>query len=235
VVVRGDSGASVSTLQRLLAQRGFDPGPVDGDFGAGTQAALVAFQRANGLEADGVCGPRSWAALGGSGFETPQVNSVGEVDAGSGTLRSRILSLAQAEVGTMERTGNNDGEVLKYPEFFGRGSEPYCADFVSWVNTQAGNPLDFAYVPYLREHLEANGKWKGRSDPQPGDLVIFDFERGGEGDHVGIVKAVNADGTIETIEGNTSPDDRLSDSATLESGVWNRVRSLDDILGFGNP
>ena len=34
-----------------------------GDFGADTEKALLDFQRHYGLEADGVCGPATWACL----------------------------------------------------------------------------------------------------------------------------------------------------------------------------
>ncbi|MGC4121779.1 MAG: peptidoglycan-binding protein [Myxococcales bacterium] len=232
-VSRGSQGEAVAQLQRLLAQHGFNPGAADGDFGARTEAALCAFQRQAGLDADGVCGPMTWASLSESVFEQPQVTTT--TPAGETGLTQRILDLAQAEVGTVEATGSNDGDVLKYPNFFGRGSEPYCADFVSWVFTQAGKPLDFSYVPSLREHLEETGQWKGQSDPQPGDIVIFNFDGAGDGDHVGIVKSVNEDGSIVTIEGNTGQDDALSDSNTGESGVWNRLRTMDQILGFASP
>ena len=57
VLRRGSSGHEVRRLQELLVQAGFPLGPVDGRFGAATEAALVAFQRANELLADGVCGP----------------------------------------------------------------------------------------------------------------------------------------------------------------------------------
>ncbi len=40
-------------LQQALADRGYDPGPVDGIIGAGTQRALRAWQRDNGRPADG--------------------------------------------------------------------------------------------------------------------------------------------------------------------------------------
>ncbi|WP_129337111.1 peptidoglycan-binding protein [Cellulomonas endophytica] len=64
-LARGHRGAAVSELQRRLAALGHDLGPAgaDGDLGARTEAALVAFQRSAGLEADGVYGPRTRAAL----------------------------------------------------------------------------------------------------------------------------------------------------------------------------
>jgi len=62
-VKRGSKGPVVEELQRRLADEGFDPGPIDGSIGSGTTAALIAFQKANGLKADGVCGPKTWRAL----------------------------------------------------------------------------------------------------------------------------------------------------------------------------
>jgi putative chitinase len=58
------SGPDVARLQRALLERGFNPGRIDGDFGGGTEAAVVAFQRGEGLLADGIAGPRTQAALG---------------------------------------------------------------------------------------------------------------------------------------------------------------------------
>lgn len=59
--------AVISELQQALSSAGYDPGPVDGTFGARTEAAVVAFQQANGLSADGVVGPETASALNGSG------------------------------------------------------------------------------------------------------------------------------------------------------------------------
>lgn len=60
----GARGSEVKRLQQMLAARGFKPGAIDGDFGLGTEAAVLAFQRSSGLLADGVAGPRTLAALG---------------------------------------------------------------------------------------------------------------------------------------------------------------------------
>ncbi len=65
----GSSGPDVVLLQTRLKERGFPPGAVDGEFGPGTQAAVLAFQSSEGLLADGVVGPRTGAALGLDGSE----------------------------------------------------------------------------------------------------------------------------------------------------------------------
>jgi putative chitinase len=59
----GSTGAAVKRLQRALKAAGFSPGAVDGDFGPATQAAVIAFQKGEGLLADGIAGPRTLSAL----------------------------------------------------------------------------------------------------------------------------------------------------------------------------
>jgi hypothetical protein len=53
----GDRGDEVETLQTALAALDQNPGEVDGVFGDSTQAAVIAFQQANDLTADGIVGP----------------------------------------------------------------------------------------------------------------------------------------------------------------------------------
>jgi len=52
----------VKALQRELNQEGFKL-KLDGRFGRDTETAVQAFQRANGLDDDGIVGPLTWAAL----------------------------------------------------------------------------------------------------------------------------------------------------------------------------
>jgi putative chitinase len=60
----GSLGLEVKTLQDCLKRRGFNPGQPDGDFGPATKAAVIAFQKSEGLLADGIVGPRTQHALG---------------------------------------------------------------------------------------------------------------------------------------------------------------------------
>lgn len=62
-VRRGDAGAAAAACQAALRQKGCDPGEIDGDMGARSEAALRRFQAAQGLDADGICGAQTWTAL----------------------------------------------------------------------------------------------------------------------------------------------------------------------------
>jgi hypothetical protein len=59
----GDQGAGVKVLQRALAHLGYSPGTIDGQYGPSTVDAVTRFQRAGGLTADGILGPKTLRAL----------------------------------------------------------------------------------------------------------------------------------------------------------------------------
>lgn len=59
----GDRGDEVRDLQRRLVRLGFGPLDLDGRYGPASASALRLYQAAEGLAADGVCGPKTWAAL----------------------------------------------------------------------------------------------------------------------------------------------------------------------------
>ncbi len=88
-------GSDVTRLQQALTTRGFNPQGVDGAFGNNTRAAVIAFQRAQGITADGIVGPDTSERLFGSreakyfdgvsDFEGPNGPSApGDVQAGRG-------------------------------------------------------------------------------------------------------------------------------------------------------
>ena len=64
VLRQGSKGDEVKEVQRRLKQWGYYSGSVDGVFGSGTKNAVIAFQKKNGLTADGIVGKSTYAALG---------------------------------------------------------------------------------------------------------------------------------------------------------------------------
>ena len=60
---KNSEGLTVQYAQLALRRAGKDPGILDGYFGARTEAATVAFQREQGIAADGIIGPTTWARM----------------------------------------------------------------------------------------------------------------------------------------------------------------------------
>jgi hypothetical protein len=127
--------------------------------------------------------------------------------AGSGAGNA-IVQIAQSQVGQAEQPpGSNDGPAISTYRTATAGAapgEPWCAYFVSWVARQAGEPIGsqgqgLGYVgdiwSWAQQTSRAIPNGPGVT-PQPGDLIVFGNE------HVGIVKQVLPNGSIETIEGN---------------------------------
>ena len=56
----GSTDPAVRDLQQTLKALGYNPGPIDGVFGAATEAAVKAFQQARGITADGIVGKVTW-------------------------------------------------------------------------------------------------------------------------------------------------------------------------------
>ncbi|MGF1515940.1 MAG: peptidoglycan-binding protein [Elainellaceae cyanobacterium] len=63
VLAQGNRGAAVGDLQRALTTAGYYGGPVTSYYGTLTEAAVVRFQQASGLTADGIAGPITLAEL----------------------------------------------------------------------------------------------------------------------------------------------------------------------------
>ena len=112
-LVEGDTGPAVRTLQTRLNVWGAHL-TVDGDFGAGTLAAVKAFQTGHKLTVDGIVGPQTWAALnanpGPPPYPAPTGLAVGSV---SLTVKWDVVIVDGKAVAsyTVEAVGLN-GEVF---------------------------------------------------------------------------------------------------------------------------
>jgi hypothetical protein len=126
-----------------------------------------------------------------------------------GTGGARALAAAQAEVGVAEQPpGSNDSpRIAEYRSATaGSGVGPWCAYFTSWAAAQAGVPLGeagqgFGSVSALYGWAQRTGRATPAGpgvQPTPGDLIVWG------GHHIGIVESVDGDGSIHTIEGNSS-------------------------------
>ena len=90
----GSQGDEVRAIQQKLADLGYGV-QVDGIYGSATRNAVTAFQKANGLSADGIAGEKTLAALGitgstdgGSGDPSP----IGSFSSNDINLLARIIS-----------------------------------------------------------------------------------------------------------------------------------------------
>ncbi len=64
---KGDVSSTVKAMQEKLISLGYLTGKADGNFGAQTYRAVLAFQKANALRADGIAGKNTLAALNSAG------------------------------------------------------------------------------------------------------------------------------------------------------------------------
>ncbi|MCX8074213.1 MAG: peptidoglycan-binding protein [Clostridia bacterium] len=63
LVRQGNKGVYTAVLQDALDKLGYNPGVIDGNFGTNTKAAVIRFQRAYGITADGEVGCETWRKL----------------------------------------------------------------------------------------------------------------------------------------------------------------------------
>lgn len=211
-LTQGHEGPAVASVQELLKVA------VTGRFDARTAEMVEAFQLVNGLgKPTGKVGSTTLKAL----------RKKSSIKGKEAELRADIVEVAREELGTREK-GDNGGDALKYQKYFKRGPEQWCADFVSWVYTHAGKKMNQSSVTQIVRELKKSKRWK-TSKPVPGDMVVFDWDGDGLGDHIGLVESVDPKGTVRTIEGNTPH------PTTRKEGVWRKERSKSVILGYGRP
>jgi len=85
---QGDEGDEVKALQKTLKDRKYYSGPLNGRFGPLTEEAVIKFQKANGLEADGVVGRATLELLNAPPKNTGSSSGSGSSGSGgSGTAR----------------------------------------------------------------------------------------------------------------------------------------------------
>jgi hypothetical protein len=121
-----------------------------------------------------------------------------------------VVATARAEVGTPEGSARADSYGAAVDLYDSTYTYAWCAAFVSWVMERSGaTGYRSASVGDWIAAAAANSHGLSVTDtPRAGDLVAFDWDGNGDyaypGRHIGVVKSVRRDGTLQTIEGNTS-------------------------------
>jgi len=227
-----------SAIKRRLKAHGYWPvgWPVNNNgIGPRTRRQIAKFQRAHGLMASGKVGPKTTAAL-----NSPSTRkSTGE--------RARAVNWAKSRIGVVEHpAGSNQGPLItRWQELSGYpgGGVAWCQCFVN-ASAYVGSrkrikPNWFAgYTPSVVEMANSGEHGLKRvklPDARPGDWLYFKFPGVSSDfcDHVGLFMHDNHDGTISTIEGNTSSGN--SGSQSNGGGVFRRTRDKSLVVAVVRP
>ena len=120
---------------------------------------------------------------------------------------AKVIAIAEKELGYSETPAGTNR--TKYGTWFGYDGVAWCGMFVSWCFDKAGLPL--GKIGFTKGFAGCQTAWAYFSkagllvtDPQPGDIVFFDWNGDGRYDHTGIYVKKLTPSTFETIEGNTA-------------------------------
>lgn len=112
ILRQGSTGNEVKEVQRRLKAWGYYNGSVDGVFGAGTRSAVIAFQKKNGLTADGVVGKSTYKALG---MNSSYQALAGSSSSGSSSSSSQgVNGFSSSEVYLLAKTIYAEGRGEPY-------------------------------------------------------------------------------------------------------------------------
>lgn len=193
----GMSGDTVKSMQKKLKALGY-LSSADGYYGSGTEAAVRAFQKNNGLSVDGKVGRKTMAQLlsdnavkaspnqpaatpgGGSGSGSP--SSPGNT---GGATADRFVEIALSKLGRPYRTG------AKGPDSFD------CSGFVYWCLNQAGVKQGYMTSKTWRSVTKYQ-RINDIDDCKKGDVLVFRMSS--SKGHVGIV--INGTEMVDASSGN---------------------------------
>ncbi|AYD40888.1 hypothetical protein D4Z93_10280 [Clostridium fermenticellae] len=110
----------------------------------------------------------------------------------------RFLDTARSEIGAL--ASGNDGNTVKYGEWYGTNNIPWSSTFISWVSYNSGLGSEFPKTSSYSDSMNwFNEKGLFGSIPKIGSIVYFE----NNGLHfAGIVEAVGNDGTLTIIQGD---------------------------------
>lgn len=150
----------------------------------------------------------------------------------------KIMELAASYLGTKESPAGSNNVIFN-THYYGRevsGAYAWCCVFVWDIFRMCGaselfyNGQKTAYCPAVQNWGKSAGLTVDKASAKYGDIVLFDWNNNNSPDHIGLVQMNNGNGTITTIEGNTSVT-----SDDNGGNVMERVRKLSDVCCVIRP
>lgn len=163
---------NIKTYQTELKKLGFLKDVADGIYGPNTKAAVIAFQKSKGVDADGIVGPRTWELLFPKQSKAP---ILGDTRAPWVNELLKVRGLHEVQNYTaLVKWLRSDGNTLGDPRKF-----PWCGDAVATALKLALPNINLPGNPYWVRNFE---DWGLEVKPQYGAILVFERGRGG---HIG--------------------------------------------------
>lgn len=150
----GDQGDHVRSLQQRLADLGYRPGAIDGNYGAETASAVLAFQKHEGMPRDSVAGPEVQARLAAPTGAGPQSTSGPRVEV---DLDRQILFVIAVD-GTVTIVNTSTGSGATYASPGGGSAVAYTPKGTFAVQRRVDG-LEQAPLGTLYRPLYFTGGW----------------------------------------------------------------------------
>jgi hypothetical protein len=143
------------------------------------------------------------------------------------TDREKILAVASTQVGIVEKTGKNDGEVEKYIASVGlnpKGGYPYCAAFNYWVGEQALDVSPYPKSAWSPDHVRGGQRVSKTTVIKGGECFGIWNKARKRIAHTGLLESFDGK-TFITVEANTSANAAVGSEADRDGqGVYRKRR-----------
>lgn len=152
---------------------------------------------------------------------------------------SEVMKLAKSYVGTKESPAYSNNVIFNthyYGHEVNGSNYAWCVTFVWDIFRMAGASELFydgkktAWCDAVRDWAKANNLVVNKTEGKYGDLVLFDWNNNYSADHIGFINSKNANGTYQTIEGNTSASNNANGGE-----VQIRTRKQSEIMMIIRP
>lgn len=178
VLKLGSKGSRVKDLQKNLTKLGYSTNGVDGIFGKGTQKAVLAFQKAHGLTADGIVGTKTQRAIE-KALKNKKTNKTKEsnyIPASNSKKIQRMLNNLKNDTSlgltkekktamlmAAERLLNDNYELAFVAGVLGNIQNEGAAGQFESSNYKSNPSKEPSYLKYMDAHCNYRSRFSGKS------------------------------------------------------------------------